>query len=114
MKRPVFRLLVLLLALAMMPGAAELFESAVHLVSEGHVAHAVPESGSESDAHHPEGPEHGCTPTFHLCGCHASLAFVGPVGVPVTVFQPLIFQADPISLRQASGFGPVVERPPQG
>ena len=33
------------------------------------------------------------------------------MGVPFTVLQPLIFQVDSLPSRQASGFGPTVERP---
>lgn len=103
------RLLALFLALTMVPGVSEVVESAVHLVTEGHLAHTAP----DGDHHEPTGPEHGCTPIFHFCGCHANLAFVGPGIPPRTVLHasrydvPLKLPAEP------SGFWPAVERPPR-
>jgi hypothetical protein len=99
----------LLLALAMMPGALEIIESAAHLVTEGHWAHAA----STDDRHEPSGPEHGCTPIFHFCGCHASLAFLGPQSPPVIRLHASRYREalapDPL----LAGFWPAIERPPR-
>jgi hypothetical protein len=54
----------------MTPLAGEITENVVHLLAEGHAAHAI-----EDDAHTPEGPEHGCSGPFHMCSCHSSAAF---------------------------------------
>jgi hypothetical protein len=67
-------IVVLSLTFAMMPGVFEVLENSAHLVQEGHLAHAK----SADDHHDPASPEHGCTPTLHLCGCHASLTFLVP------------------------------------
>lgn len=58
--------LAIVLAFLLFPGSAEALENAVHLVTEGHGAHAIAD-----EEHDPEGDEHGCSPTFHTCGCHA-------------------------------------------
>ncbi|MGD8317701.1 MAG: hypothetical protein PVH21_18045 [Myxococcales bacterium] len=59
------------------PGSSEIVENVLHLLSEGHAAHAV------ADAEHaPRGAEHGCSGTFHLCHCHSSTAFVGETEAP--------------------------------
>ena len=54
-----------LLLWVLTPGLAEFVENAVHLVENGHFAHATP----AGDSHPSPGPEHGCTGTFHLCSC---------------------------------------------
>ena len=59
--------LVLLLIFTMTPSASEAMELVAHAVVFGDYAHA------EDDAHSGQGgDEHGCTPLFHQCGCHAS------------------------------------------
>ncbi len=104
-----FKFCAVALALAILPGIVEVLENASHLVTEGHAAHAQ----AEGDKHEPSGPEHGCTPTFHLCGCHASLAFLGAQSLPAihlrTVGLPARLDLD----RGASGFSPAVDRPPR-
>lgn len=60
----------LLLIALMTPSAGELAENLVHLLTEGHTAHAVQDS-----AHEPDSPEHGCTGIFHVCPCHATTSF---------------------------------------
>ena len=52
----------------MTPGAGELTENAVHLISNGHTAHAFDDA-----EHEPTGAEHGCSSTFHVCQCCSSL-----------------------------------------
>lgn len=56
---------------AMAPGASEIAENVFHLLAEGHAAHAL----ADAD-HEPQGEEHGCSGTFHMCHCHSSTAFV--------------------------------------
>lgn len=79
-------LLILALVSGLVPAFAETVELVVHYAQTGHVAHAV---AGEQDLHQP-GAEHGCGPTAHHCGCHASqpvlpgtsarlLSFVEPV-----------------------------------
>jgi hypothetical protein len=74
---------VVVLIYTMTPSAGEIAESVVHLVTEGHTAHAV-----EDDAHQPEGAEHGCSGPFHVCSCHSTTAFTAAfaaadLGAPV-------------------------------
>jgi len=59
-----------LLIYTMMPGAGELTENVVHLVTSGHGAHAL----NDGD-HQPRGAEHGCSGTFHVCSCCHVVAF---------------------------------------
>lgn len=62
------RLLVLGIVGSMTPGLSEAGENLWHLLRTGHTAHAQ----AEGSDHAPEGDEHGCTGTFHLCSCHHS------------------------------------------
>jgi hypothetical protein len=57
--------LVLALAWLLCPGLAEVAENAWHLATTGHHAHAL-EAGAD---HAPDGDEHGCSGTFHVCTC---------------------------------------------
>lgn len=102
------KICALILALAMMPGSSEVFESAFHLMTEGHLAHAA----SDGD-HHETGPEHGCTPTFHVCGCHASLSFVGPPVVPKVTLRVSLSVEAPKPVAPPSGFLRSIDRPPR-
>jgi hypothetical protein len=79
-----FRLLALALALQLTP-ALEVVENGVHVLTEGHGAHAL------DDAEHaPAGDCHGCSATFHVCSCHA------PVGVVLRACQlALVIPAPP-------------------
>lgn len=52
----------------MIPGLAEAGENLWHFARAGHLAHAQ-DAGED---HAPEGDEHGCSGTFHLCSCHNS------------------------------------------
>jgi hypothetical protein len=103
------KLCALFLALALVPGAVEILESAVHLVREGHLAHAAP----DGDHHDPGGPEHGCTPISHLCGCHASLSFVHPKSSPRIVLRASLFREAPAPVAEPPGFWPSIDHPPQ-
>jgi len=66
--------LVLLLALVhgLVPGLAEIAETAIHYATEGHLAHSEADHGDLGDV----GREHGCGGARHHCGCCASQAFV--------------------------------------
>lgn len=59
------RLLVLCLAMFVLPNLAEAAENVWHLLATGHDAHDQ-QAGSD---HAPEGDEHGCSGTYHLCTC---------------------------------------------
>lgn len=86
------RLLALALALQLTP-ALEVVENGVHVLTEGHGAHAL------DDAEHaPAGDCHGCSATFHVCSCH------GPVGVVLRVCQlALVISAPPSVVGVAQG-----------
>jgi hypothetical protein len=62
------RLLVLGLVWLMTPGLTEAAENLWHVARAGHTAHAQ----NTGEDHAPEGDEHGCSGTFHLCSCHHS------------------------------------------
>ncbi|RMH23313.1 MAG: hypothetical protein D6696_00975 [Acidobacteria bacterium] len=103
------KLCALLLAVTMMPGAFEVLENAGHLLAAGHLAHAA----ARGDHHQPPGPEHGCTPTSHLCPCHASLAFlVGPTPPRLALHAAGLLRRQE-SEPQLTGLWPAGERPPQ-
>lgn len=104
-----YKLCAFVLILAMLPGVAEILESAVHLATEGHLAHSAP----DGDRHEPTGPEHGCTAIFHYCGCHASLAFLGPPFPPATVLGSSLFDGALLPAAQPPGFWPAIDRPPR-
>ena len=72
---PRARLIALSLTFLLSPGAAEAVENAVHIV-RGH----GPAHHDHDDEHHHDRDrdEHGCTATFHACGCCAHV-------VPTTV-----------------------------
>jgi|GEM_PF-2393248 hypothetical protein len=61
----------LFLAWLLMPGTGELLENAVHLVREGHLAHAPIDAEHES-----AGTEHDCSGPYHFCVCHTSNIFL--------------------------------------
>ncbi|MEE8526586.1 MAG: hypothetical protein V3T72_21835 [Thermoanaerobaculia bacterium] len=104
-----FKTCALALALAILPGAVEIMENATHLMAEGHLAHAQ----ADGDRHEPSGPEHGCTPTFHFCGCHASLALASFPTLPaISLRQAGIFDRL-VSSPPTPGFRPSVDRPPR-
>lgn len=79
--------IALLLVFVMTPMAAEMAENVVHLLTQGHAAHAL-----NDDAHRRQGPEHGCSGPFHVCACHASIAFTAQ-SVSVEVAAPDVCEA---------------------
>lgn len=103
------KLCALVLALAMVPGAFELVENVLHVVSEGHLAHAV----SHDDEHEPSGPEHGCSLVFHFCGCHASLALWNAPPPPAIALHAAGDPSPRISERLLTGVWKSIDRPPQ-
>ena len=70
MKRITNGCLALILLWTLVPGVGEFTENVVHLVAQGHTAHAAP----DGDTHAPDGREHGCSGTLHLCSCCVSLS----------------------------------------
>lgn len=99
---------VLLLALA--PGVGEVLENAVHLLTQGHWAHAR----LHGDDHYHPGPEHGCSGPFHVCSCHHSLAGSRPAFSPRAQAPKVIATlASPHAGSTRSGFHHVPERPPR-
>ncbi len=103
------RICALLVALAMMPGAFEALENAVHLVTEGHFAHAE----SHGDRHTPAGPEHGCTPMFHSCACHSGLACLIAPPPPKASLEAQDFFRPRGRGTPRTGFALSLDRPPQ-
>ena len=65
------RLTAVLLLVYLTPMASEVAEWAVHFVVRGDFAHATGHRDAFGD------DEHGCTPLFHGCECHASAATTG-------------------------------------
>lgn len=103
------KICALVLALAMTPGSVEIVENTGHLLAQGHLAHVE----ADGDRHEPSGPEHGCTPVFHVCGCHTSLAFLGPQPSPASNLGVIGFSSPPAPDPQLTGFWPSIDRPPQ-
>ena len=68
MHRASTQLLVAVLVWSLTPGLNEFAENVWHLAVSGHTAHAI----EQGEDHAPEGDEHGCSGTFHLCSCHHS------------------------------------------
>lgn len=58
------RLLALWLTAISVPGAQELIEDAVHVLTDGHTAH--------DPEHADEQPGHCCSGLFHSCACHTN------------------------------------------
>lgn len=59
------RLLVVVVILQFTPMLSELAEWSGHYLRHGDFAHRA------GHARNDEPDEHGCTPVFHACGCHA-------------------------------------------
>ena len=103
------RIAAVLALFVVLPGAGEALENVVHLVAEGHSAHA----DGTSDRHQPPGREHGCSGAFHLCHCCPSAsAVLSPVGnlqhvqtARITAPSPF---AEPVSFTLSTP-----ERPPR-
>ncbi len=103
------KIFALILTLAMLPGISEFIENAVHLVTKGHLAHAV----ATSDHHTPTSPEHGCTPTFHFCGCHANLVFVSSQRPPSIQLRTFVLVSSLAPDPPSRAFWPSIDRPPR-
>ena len=109
MRNVLTKLWTLLLILAMTPGMVELSENVFHWVWQGHAAHEA----ADGDHHGPEDEEHGCTPSMHLCGCHANLAFT-PSAAPTTSQPSRFSSVGPTDARVVSpGAHMPVDRPPR-
>lgn len=104
-----YRICAFAIVLAILPGTGELVENVAHLALEGHFAHAE----ADGDHHPPSGPEHDCTPTLHLCGCHASLALAGDCALPAIRLRATGFSAGRPFEPPLTGFTPPIDRPPQ-
>jgi len=103
------RALAFVLAFLLTPGSSEVVESTVHLVANGHLAHAV-----DDEEHAPHGDEHGCTGVMHSCACHAgaAVALFDP-GVPcIGSAQRRLSSTTTAGHRPALGHSVRVERPP--
>lgn len=89
-----------------MTPSMEIAENVVHLVTEGHLAHAV------DDEEHDATGEHGCTGIFHACLCHASPLFIaGIVGIVEAPTRPELFPDDG-DATHADGHERTLLRPP--
>ena len=102
------RCLALVLVWQMIPATGELAENVVHLLLEGHLAHALPDAD-----HQPEDAEHSCSGPYHFCFCHTGPSFVitaAQPGLAPLAAQSRCCQPDEGSLR--SGHPRQVFRPP--
>ncbi len=109
MKRLATSCFLVLLLWALVPGVGEAVENTVHLVLEGHTAHAAP----DGDSHTPSGPEHGCTGVMHSCSCCVSQSFLPNRYVALVPIQSWQRLADDgrVPLPAASADG--IDRPPR-
>jgi len=84
-------------------------ENGLHLVLEGHTAHAAP----DGDSHSPSGVEHGCTGVMHICSCCVSQTFIPnhiASQIPEQSYQRLAAQ-DRVQLPTSSNSG--IYHPPR-
>ena len=80
------RFLAFLLVLSIVPSSMELIEIAVHWIEHGDLAHA------DADGHGSSAlgtDEHGCSGTFHLCGCHTASVLAPSIAVDIRAFNSL-------------------------
>lgn len=93
--RPLWRICALVVAFALVPGAAEAAENAAHFVREGHLAHddasASPATGDE----HPDKGDHCCNAGIHLCACHPAISVVLNETVLVAPPAPAVLKMAP-------------------
>ena len=108
MMRIFSKLCVFVLLPFLVPGVFEIMENSAHLVTEGHLAHMT----SSEDEHPPIDTEHGCTPLFHLCGCHAGLSFLAPATPPPTDLR-IALLVRPSASGSLADFRPSIDRPPR-
>ncbi len=87
----------------------EIVEAAVHWIEHGDSAHA--DRGHESSALGTD--EHGCSGTFHLCGCHTASVLAPSVVADLNAFSSLEDEAgtEPAS-RPGEGASAPPIRPP--
>jgi hypothetical protein len=78
------RLIFFLMLVILTPVGPEVGEWALHFASEGDFVHA----SSSDHRNSPPEPEHGCSTTQHICGCHSGLSIVPDrqiiVSTPIT------------------------------
>lgn len=105
------RLLILCLALSVIPGLAEAVENVGHVLVSGHGAHAL----DQGESHAPDGDEHGCSGTLHLCSCHNSVPsdLTHPGDGKVTRLPRAAVAAQASRLPSPPDL-PRLDRPPQG
>lgn len=108
--RRILPIIAVLLAYAMMPGALEMTENALHLLEHGDTAHADADHVEDGEA-----DEHGCSGTYHACTCHSSPHFVDSSVAPsVTASIPSSRSAALVtSALLDSGIVFGIDRPPQ-
>lgn len=108
--RFVSRLAVLCLVGLVTPGLTEAAENLWHLATAGHEAHAA-EAGAD---HAPDGREHGCSGTFHICTCcHTVPAAAAPPASSLAGVVPERTTARVGAALPSSPFLPRLDRPPQ-
>ena len=106
--RRLFPYVAVLMVYQMTPGAGELTENIVHLVTSGHTAHTLHDGHQE-----PTSDEHGCSGPFHVCECHSTTNFlVAAVGQIVISPRPIDDPARHTAHTKADGFVAGVFRPP--
>jgi hypothetical protein len=104
------RILVVALVYLVTPSLTEAAENVWHLLSTGHDAHAV-EAGSD---HAPQGDEHGCSGTYHLCGCcHTAPVDSSPAPIPRASEPPDRRARSAVSTSLPSPFLGNPEHPPR-
>ncbi len=96
------------MTLSLLP-TVEVVEAVVHLVDHGDLAH-----NSQADHGNQLGTdEHGCTGTFHLCGCHTA-SVIEPAGREDVRGMWLTDEEGSFSLVEQAGLGATAPpiRPP--
>lgn len=101
------RLLGWLLILSLTPALGEAVEWTLHLVGHRDFAHS-------SRPDHQPGPEHGCTPVLHSCGCHGGMAS-SAARLGASELEPLLprrWRSDGLTDRHGYDLEPPPHRPP--
>jgi hypothetical protein len=88
MLRPLVRarIVALLIVLSIVPSSMELIEVAVHWIEHGDLAHGD-QDGHDTSALGTD--EHGCSGTFHLCGCHTASVLAPSIATVVHGFDAI-------------------------
>ena len=95
-----------LLIFSLTPALGEAVEWTLHLVGHRDFAHS-------SKPDHRPGPEHGCTPVLHSCGCHAGLSgSVARPGADAEPLRPSGWRRDASTGRHGYDLEPPPHRPP--